>query len=134
MIRSFFRAYLGRSLTANTLLLSRLWHVVRVTIVPNIYLKRCEGLIREYMCSYGYKPSMEAIYSPKGNGGAAIVNIREQSLALHDVHLSHLLSNYNFTFVSSLIRSLFRAYTGHASIVIWLLSAQKFAHMPRPVP
>ena len=77
---------------------------------------------------------MEAIYSPKGNGGAAIVNIREQSLALHDVHLSHLLSNYNFTFVSSLIRSLFRAYTGHASIVIWLLSAQKFAHMPRPVP
>jgi hypothetical protein len=31
---------LDRSLTANTLLLSRLWHVVRVTIVPNMYLKR----------------------------------------------------------------------------------------------
>jgi hypothetical protein len=53
---------------------------------------------------------------------------------LHHIYLSHRLRDYNFTFVSGMIVSLFRTYTGHASTVIWLVSPQKFIPMLWLVP
>ncbi|KAI9280258.1 hypothetical protein BC943DRAFT_371869, partial [Umbelopsis sp. AD052] len=40
---------LGRAQLANSLLLSRLWHVLRVIVVPNRWLKKCESLIRKFV-------------------------------------------------------------------------------------
>ncbi|KAI7860618.1 hypothetical protein BDC45DRAFT_430586, partial [Circinella umbellata] len=40
---------LGKSIIANSLLLSRLWHVLRVCIVPTSWLKKCNSLVRQYV-------------------------------------------------------------------------------------
>jgi hypothetical protein len=58
----------GKGLTANTLLLSRLWHILRVVIIPKCWITRCERLLRDYIWPYGYKPSWATIYDPKSKG------------------------------------------------------------------
>ncbi|KAI9490706.1 hypothetical protein BDB00DRAFT_768280, partial [Zychaea mexicana] len=42
----------GKSIIANSLLLSRLWHVLRVCIVPVEWLQKCQNLIRQYLLPF----------------------------------------------------------------------------------
>jgi hypothetical protein len=108
---------LGRSHIANSLLLSKLWHILRVIDPPTRWLKQCERATRNYVCPYGYKPSWRTICRPKNQSGAAVIDIQQQSQALKMIHLQTCADAASTNFLPQVLRSIFRAHTGHASLL-----------------
>jgi len=72
----------GRSHVVNWLILSRIWHMLRVVDPPAAWLKQCERTVRNFVCPYGLKPSWKTICGPKNQGGVSVIHIQHQSQAL----------------------------------------------------
>jgi hypothetical protein len=108
----------GRALLANSMLLSRLWYIIRVTIVPKKWLALCQTTIKQFIYPHSFKPSWEVICKPKSQGGLSVVNLKAQNLTLHWVYVLNALCPKKTNFASILLRSIFRAYTGQANLVV----------------
>lgn len=111
---------LGRATVANSLLLSRLWHLLRVCVVPTAWLQKCRTLIRKYVCNFFPSPSWKTCCLPRSQGGLALVDIHDQHLALHYVYLQRIIHPSSPTphppFISTFIAYLFHLYTGQPCI------------------
>jgi hypothetical protein len=125
---------LGRSFLANSLLLSRLWHVLRVVNPNPKWLKQVESVVRRYVCPFGYKPSWNQICKPRSSGGAAVVHVTHQSRSLPLTLLQACLQDSPNRFVCTVLRSLFRAHTGHASLLMLLLLPKLMTGLLRRIP
>jgi hypothetical protein len=125
---------LGRSHIANSLLLSKLWHILRVLDPPTRWLKQCERATRNYACPYGYKPSWRTICGPKNQSGAAVIDIQQQSQALKMIHLQTCADAASTSFLPQVLRSIFRAHTGHASLLTLFLLPREMIPLLRHVP
>jgi hypothetical protein len=125
---------MGRAHLANSLLLSRLWHVLRVIVVPKRWPKKCESLIRQFVCPYNPAPSWSSITKHKANGGAGVINISQQALALHFTFLQNALRDGKWHFTSSLISSILRAHTSQPSLVSLLLFPRQMERMLLAIP
>lgn len=125
---------LGRALTANSLILSRLWHVLRVTIVKDSWLQQIRRLVREYVLPFHPKPAIDLAYLPKQQGGLGLINIQHQNLALHNVYLHRMLSYVHNNPLTDVINVLVKIYTKHRCIVPFLVYPQGFHQALRPIP
>jgi hypothetical protein len=123
----------GRAHLANSLLLSRLWHVLRVLVAPQKWLKKCESLICKFICPYHPAPSWTTICKPKESGGAVMINISQQALSLHLTFLQNTLQDVKWNFTSSLIPSLLRAHTGQPSLLSVLLFPRQMERLLQAV-
>ncbi|KAG2193800.1 hypothetical protein INT47_009942 [Mucor saturninus] len=117
----------GSGLVANSLLLSRLWHILRVVSAPAKWLDSVQALIRGYLLPFWPKPSMSTLYVPRKFGGVSLVDVHLQQLALQHVYIQWLIPGPNTTdFVSPWLVRGIQLYIGHASILPWFLYPAKF--------
>ncbi|KAG2192922.1 hypothetical protein INT47_002761, partial [Mucor saturninus] len=103
----------GSGLVANSLLLSRLWHILRVVSVPAKWLNSAQALIRGYLLPFWPRPSMSTMYVPRKFGGVTLVDVHLQQLALQHIYIQRLISGPNTTdFVSPWLVRGIQLYTG----------------------
>jgi hypothetical protein len=72
----------GSSLVANSLLLSKLWHILRVVTAPTKWLDQLRTIILEFICPFWPAPSWSTLWRPK-KYGVGVVDIHNQAHALH---------------------------------------------------
>ncbi|CAO0803754.1 unnamed protein product [Mucor circinelloides] len=95
----------GAGLVANSLLLSKVYHVLRV--VPGggateSWVMALKKVVRDYLVSFRPGVAWSTLCLPRKFGGVGLVDIADQSLALHLVYLQPLLHPLSSSdFVSS---------------------------------
>ncbi|KAG1471611.1 hypothetical protein G6F56_002027 [Rhizopus delemar] len=67
----------GKSLVANSLLLSRLWHVLRVVLVPKTWIIEIKSIVRKYLLSFRPAPSWNTLCLQDKFGGVNLVDIED---------------------------------------------------------
>lgn len=80
----------GSSMVANSLLLSRTWHVLRVVPAPAPWLAEIKKLVRSFVLPFWPAPAWTTICLPRRFGGTSIIDIEDQALALHFVYIQRL--------------------------------------------
>jgi hypothetical protein len=118
----------GAGLVANSLLLSKVYHVLRVVPAPSSWLQAVKKVVREYLVPFKPGVSWSTLCLPRKFGGVGLVDIEDQSFALHLIYLQRLLSSRlsSLDFVSPWLVWCFQVYTGHASILPWFMFPMKF--------
>ncbi|KAG2224705.1 hypothetical protein INT45_009020 [Circinella minor] len=129
---------LGKSIIANSLLLSRLWHVLRVCIVPTSWLKKCNSLVRQYVLDFFPYPRWSHVNASKSHGGLAIVDLHDQYAALHHKYIQHLFitptTQHPASYITLLLQQLFNIYTGQPSPYAILFTIPSFQRLCSPLP
>ncbi|CAO3611948.1 unnamed protein product [Mucor hiemalis] len=126
----------GAGLVANSLLLSKVWHLLRVVPVPDVWLKDIQKIVRKYLLHFWPAPSWSTLCLRRKHGGVGVVDLFDQSLALQLVYIQRLLpGSFSSTdFVSPWLVHCLQMYTGHDSIlpVLMFPSAYKcrFSSLP----
>lgn len=72
---------MGRSLIANSLLLSRLWHVISVQPPTRSWTRKVQGSIRTFTLPFFPAPSWNFICLRRSQGGLGLVDIGSQTVA-----------------------------------------------------
>jgi hypothetical protein len=72
---------LGRSTIANSLLLSRLWHIIAVQPPTRQWIKKIQGSIRKFTVSFFPAPSWNHLCLRRSQGGLGLVDVSSQSIA-----------------------------------------------------
>ncbi|KAK4508886.1 uncharacterized protein ATC70_013509 [Mucor velutinosus] len=82
----------GKANIANTLILSKLWHVIRVVSLPQEVLKKIKSTIYQFVMS-GLFPSLKAdsFFLPRDQGGLGLIDIGAQQKSLQFRYLRVLL-------------------------------------------
>ncbi|KAK4509867.1 uncharacterized protein ATC70_007171 [Mucor velutinosus] len=80
-----------KGLVANSLLLSRLWHILRVVVVPSKWLEEIQRIVRQYIVSFWPVVAWDSLCLPRKHGGLGLVDIKNQHLALHLIYVKRLL-------------------------------------------
>lgn len=112
----------GASMVANSLLLSRLWHVLRVVPVPSKWLQEIKALVRSFLLPFWPKPAWDTLTLPRAHGGVGLIDIEQQSKALHFVYLQRMCKHPRTTdFLTPWIIKYYQLLTGHASLLPWFL-------------
>lgn len=124
----------GRSMVINSLILSRIWHLLRVTIVPDDFIKKVENLTRNYIYPFHPYPSLYFGSEDKLKGGLGLINIKDQYLALHNVYLHKLIQHVNRNPLTGIINILIRFYTEQKSILPFLLNTLTRSNKISKVP
>jgi hypothetical protein len=91
-------------------------------------------MIRKFVCPYNLHPSWATLCRPKRSGGAGLIDIEQQNLAMHHAHLINVSQKNSESTVPPLLNSLFRAYTGHASITTWFLAPKLLRPLLSAIP
>ncbi|CDS11843.1 hypothetical protein LRAMOSA11487 [Lichtheimia ramosa] len=76
----------GASTVANSLLLSRLWHVLRVVPVPQQWKQEVQAIVRSFVLPFWPKPAWSTLCLPRRFGGVGLIDIENQHLALHFIY------------------------------------------------
>ncbi|KAK4521913.1 uncharacterized protein ATC70_004451 [Mucor velutinosus] len=82
----------GKANIANTLILSKLWHVIRVVSLPQEVLKKIKSTIYQFVMS-GLFPPLKAnsFFLPRDQGGLGLIDIGAQQKSLQFRYLRVLL-------------------------------------------
>jgi hypothetical protein len=126
----------GKSLVANSLLLSKVYHLLRVVPAPLSWLNQVKKVIRDFMVPFNPSVSWSSLCLPKKFGGASLVDIVDQSQALHLIYIQRLLSP-SFSaadFVSPWLVLCIQVYTGHSSILPWCMYPSLYKTLFKNVP
>ncbi|KAG2191927.1 hypothetical protein INT47_007552 [Mucor saturninus] len=126
----------GSGLVANSLLLSRLWHILRVVSIPAKWLDSVQALVRGYLLPFWPRTSISTMYVPQKFGGVSLVDVYLQQLALQHIYIQRLISGPNKTdFVSPWLVRGIQLYTGYTSILpCFLYPAKSQNSLKRIVP
>jgi hypothetical protein len=84
----------GAGLVANSLLLSKVYHLLHVVLGGRTTVSWVRGLkkvVREYVVSFRPSVAWSALCLPRKFGGVGLVDISDQSLALHLIYLQRFL-------------------------------------------
>ena len=65
----------GAGLVANSLLLSKVWHLLRVVPVPDVWLKEIQQIVRKYLLPFWPTPSWSTLCLRRKHGGVGVVDI-----------------------------------------------------------
>ncbi|CEP09890.1 hypothetical protein [Parasitella parasitica] len=120
----------GAGLVANSLLLSKVYHVLRM--VPagpttESWVVALKKVVREYLVSFRPGVTWSTLCLPCKFGGVGLVDIADQSLALYLVYLQRLLRPPSGSdFVTAWLVYVFQVYTGHKSVLPWFSFPDKF--------
>ncbi|KAI8085497.1 hypothetical protein BDF21DRAFT_450872 [Thamnidium elegans] len=125
----------GSSLIANSLLLSRLWHILRVVPVPNKRLFSIRQVVRKFVLPFWPAPSWDQICLPKSHGDLGVVDPQVQQITLQLIYLRRLMQSKSDTdFVSPLVGASLYLYTGHKSFLPWLPTMQVLTRLIQELP
>jgi hypothetical protein len=103
----------GTSLVANSLLLSRLWHLLRVITVPEKWLHQVRKMIHRFVAPFWPFPSWSTICQKRNRGGLNVVDIYHQQLALQLVYIQRMARNDPVQdFCTSIANDLIKYYSG----------------------
>ncbi|CDH59996.1 hypothetical protein RO3G_01611 [Lichtheimia corymbifera JMRC:FSU:9682] len=117
----------GASTVANSLLLSRLWHIMRVVPVPQEWRKEIQNIVQSFLMPFWPKPAWSTPCLPRRFGGVGLIDITDQSLALHLIYLQRICKAPKATdFVSPWLVKYYQILTGHASLLPWFLFPAQF--------
>ena len=128
----------GAGLVANSLLLSKVYHLLRV--VPGggateSWVMALKKVVREYLVPFRPGVAWSTLCIPRKFGGVGLVDIADQSLALHLVYLQRLLHPLSLSdFVSSWLVYAFQVYSGHKSVLPWFSFPGKYKYRVSSVP
>ena len=62
-------------LVANSKLLSRIWHLLRVVPAPDAWLKDARRLVSKFVLPFARAPSWEIACRPKALGGLGLIDL-----------------------------------------------------------
>jgi hypothetical protein len=65
----------GRSLVINAILLSRIWHCVRVISPYAGWIPKLTTVVRKFAMPFLPAPAMKVLLQPKGNGGLSLLDV-----------------------------------------------------------
>ncbi|OAD00092.1 hypothetical protein MUCCIDRAFT_113545 [Mucor lusitanicus CBS 277.49] len=87
-------SFYGKANIANTLILSKLWHVIRVVSIPQEDLKKITSTIYQFVMS-GLFPPLKgtSFFLPRDQGGLGLIDIGAQQKALQFRYLRVLLAD-----------------------------------------
>ncbi|KAJ8654752.1 hypothetical protein O0I10_009643 [Lichtheimia ornata] len=112
----------GASTVANSLLLSRLWHVLRVTPMPHEWLLDMKSIVLSFIAPFWPKPAWATLCLPRRYGGVGVVDIIDQSQALHLIYLQRMCDSPRPSdFITPWIVRYYQLLTGHSSLLPWFL-------------
>jgi endonuclease/exonuclease/phosphatase family metal-dependent hydrolase len=135
MLRERHLSIRGTGLVANSLLLSKVYHLLRVVPVPGKWLLDIKAVVRKYVASFWPAPSWSSLCLPRKYGGVGLVDIQDQSFALHLVYVQRLLRPLvSSDFVSPWLVFCFQAYSGHSSVLPWLMYPSRFKPRLNSIP
>ncbi|OBZ80627.1 Transposon TX1 uncharacterized protein, partial [Choanephora cucurbitarum] len=80
----------GLSVVVNSLVLNRLWFLLRVIVLPQDWIASIRTAVYDLALPFWPKPSRKAVNLPRLQGGLSIVDIDDQSLALQLVYIRRL--------------------------------------------
>ena len=101
---------LGRSIIANSLLLSRLWHVIAVHPPMRQWTKKVQGSIRKFTVPFFPSPSWNHLCLRRSQGGLGLVDIDSQTVAFQLRAVQRICSD-NTSFMISFFKDLLRSAT-----------------------
>ncbi|KAF9405636.1 hypothetical protein BGZ94_003434 [Podila epigama] len=81
---------MGRSLIVNALILSKLWHVIRVHPPTQVWLNSLASVIRKFVMPFSPSPSLQTAELPRDKGGLGLINATTQGHALRLRFVQHL--------------------------------------------
>lgn len=84
----------GRAHMANTLILARLWHVLRITALPVAFFNKSSLIIYKFV-THAIFPQIRKliIYQPRSEGGLSVINILSHQQVLQKRYIVSLLHN-----------------------------------------
>ena len=125
----------GASLVANSLLLSKLWHILRVVSVPKKWLDEVRTVVRKFVCPFWPAPSWSTLCQKKKYGGLGLVDLHDQHYALHMVYLQRMMRRPStLDFVTPFLLYCLKVYTGHVSLLPWFLAPHRFKFLLSALP
>ena len=101
---------LGRGLIANSLILSRLWHIVSVVQPPRTWIRKVQSVVRKFVCPFFPAPSWEFITQRRKTGGLGLVDIATQAKAFQLRAVQRLCSNVK-SFATPILKGLLKEHT-----------------------
>jgi hypothetical protein len=120
----------GRGLIANTLILSRVWHSLRVLAVHAYFLDKIRSISDQFINSKPFpKVSFDTCRHPRKEGGLAVLDPATQLHALQLRWLRPLAqpdaeSNYNHSFALQALQYCLCSFSGNSSPVLPLAFAE----------
>jgi hypothetical protein len=82
----------GRAHMANTLFLSRFWHLLRVTVLPAFFFSKVSSIVYQFVTHQIFpKVKKSTIYHSKLEGGLSIIDISAQQKVLQQRYITALL-------------------------------------------
>jgi hypothetical protein len=120
----------GRGLIANMLILSRVWHSLRVLAVPAYFLDKIRSIVDQFINSKSFpKVSFDTCRRPRKEGGLAVLDPATQPHALQLRWLRPLAqpdteSNYNHSFALQALQYCLCSFSGSSSPVLPLVFAE----------
>jgi hypothetical protein len=83
----------GKANIANTLILSKLWHVIRVVSLPQDFLKKIKSIIYQFVMSGLFPPLKgNSFFLPRDQGGLGLIDVGAQQKALQFRYIRVLLT------------------------------------------
>ena len=123
----------GLTSVANSVILSKLWHLLRVIPEPLKWLDEIRSIVRKLVLSFWPAPSWGSICLPKSKGGLRVIDLHTQHHALQLLYIQRIIRDKNSNdFVTPWIGYCVYLYTGHHSYLPWLqYPAQYQPHFKR---
>jgi endonuclease/exonuclease/phosphatase family metal-dependent hydrolase len=117
----------GLALITNSLVFSKLWHLLRVTPVPKYWLNDIRSMASKFLMAFRPHPSWNSICQPHLNGGLGVIDVHQQQSALNLVYIQRILKPKRATdFVTPMIGHCIQLYTGHRSFLPWLQYPEEY--------
>ena len=117
----------GLAYITNSVILSKLWHLLRVIPVPPKWLDDIRAIVRKLVLPFWPAPSWDSICLHKSKGGLGIIDLHSQQVALQLMYIQRILRSKKDTdFVTPWIGYCVYLYTGHHSFLPWMQHPDQF--------
>lgn len=125
----------GASLVANSLLMSKLWHILRVVPVPESWLTEIRAIVLKFVCPFWPRPSWSTLCRKKKYGGLGLVDLHSQRYALHMIYIQRMMRDTSpLDFVTPFIQKCLQVYTGQVSLLSWLVAVSRYKPLLSGLP
>jgi exonuclease III len=112
---------IGKALVMNSLVTSKLWHLIRIVPLNKDHIQRIHGMMRSYLWESGRASlAWDVVCLPRKLGGLGVISAEHQGKALLIRHITPLIYRYHFnrSFVHNIMEFLLRSITGSESHLI----------------